>query len=233
MKCVFLMIKAILFATVMVAAVWSVMQIMPVAWKPWIPFTISDPMDPAIQNQLKDLNQQTCLSIVAETAPNRLRYAVLDDHIAPPNCALENVLLVHTTTLELPQAAIIHCPLLISWLMFEQQQLQPLARQHLGSEVQKLRLYSSFSCRNVYGRSTGKRSQHAHAAALDIGGFTLADGTQISVLNDWSGSGAKSTFLKAVRDQACHYFGTVLGPDYNTAHSNHFHVDLTGNHLCQ
>ncbi|WP_395374047.1 extensin family protein [Marinicella sp. W31] len=209
------------------------MQIIPAGWKPWIPFTIKDPMDTTIQEKLRHLSPQSCLSIVAETAPPDLQYATLSDHKAPSDCQLKNVLLVHHTTLELPQAMIIHCPLLTSWLMFEQQQLQPLARKHLGSEVEKLRLYSSFSCRNVYGRESGKRSQHANAAALDIGGFTLTDGTQVSVLNHWSGNDAKSAFLKAVRDQACHYFGTVLGPEYNDAHHNHFHMDLSANNLCQ
>jgi hypothetical protein len=33
-------------------------------------------------------------------------------------------------------------------------------------------------------------------------------------------------FLRAVHDQACNFFGTVLGPDANAAHANHFHLDM-------
>jgi len=31
--------------------------------------------------------------------------------------------------------------------------------------------------------------------------------------------------LQAVRGGACGYFTTVLSPDYNAAHADHFHLD--------
>ena len=37
---------------------------------------------------------------------------------------------------------------------------------------------------------------------------------------------AKTQFLHAVHRSACKVFGTVLGPEANKAHKNHFHVDL-------
>ncbi|MEL6748349.1 MAG: extensin family protein, partial [Pseudomonadota bacterium] len=37
---------------------------------------------------------------------------------------------------------------------------------------------------------------------------------------------AKATFLRDVYADACKIFGTVLSPDANEAHRNHFHVDL-------
>jgi hypothetical protein len=37
---------------------------------------------------------------------------------------------------------------------------------------------------------------------------------------------AKSRFLKDIHDSACRIFGTVLGPEANRAHENHFHVDM-------
>lgn len=37
---------------------------------------------------------------------------------------------------------------------------------------------------------------------------------------------AKSTFLRKVHAEACDVFGTVLGPEANDAHRNHFHVDM-------
>ena len=36
----------------------------------------------------------------------------------------------------------------------------------------------------------------------------------------------KSAFVKAVHDDACQTFGTVLGPEANEAHKNHFHFDM-------
>jgi hypothetical protein len=36
----------------------------------------------------------------------------------------------------------------------------------------------------------------------------------------------KSAFIKDVHDEACHVFGTTLGPAANEAHKNHFHLDM-------
>jgi hypothetical protein len=36
---------------------------------------------------------------------------------------------------------------------------------------------------------------------------------------------AKSGFLQLLHDTACEQFGTVLGPESNDAHKNHFHLD--------
>jgi len=36
----------------------------------------------------------------------------------------------------------------------------------------------------------------------------------------------KAEFVKHVHDEACHEFGTVLGPEANEAHKNHFHLDM-------
>jgi hypothetical protein len=40
------------------------------------------------------------------------------------------------------------------------------------------------------------------------------------------GSDANGKFVKAVHDEACTVFGTVLGPEANAAHKNHFHLDM-------
>ena len=39
-------------------------------------------------------------------------------------------------------------------------------------------------------------------------------------------SNLKAEFVKHVHDEACHEFGTVLGPEANDAHKNHFHLDM-------
>ena len=35
-----------------------------------------------------------------------------------------------------------------------------------------------------------------------------------------------SRFLRAAHSSACRRFGTVLGPEANEAHRNHFHLDM-------
>ena len=103
--------------------------------------------------------------------------------------------------------------------------MQPAARDIFGQEVARIEHFGSFSCRRLYGRDEGPWSQHATGNAIDIAGFVLADGTRIAVVNDWQGEGEKARFLREVRDGACRAFGTVLSPDYNEAHRDHFHLD--------
>ena len=100
--------------------------------------------------------------------------------------------------------------------------VQPAAEAHLGSPVRAIDHYGTYSCRNVAG--TRWRSVHARAAAIDVAGFTLANGRTVSLRRDW-GNGPKGDFLAAVHKAACRYFRVTLGPDYNAAHADHFHLD--------
>ncbi|WP_370239460.1 extensin family protein, partial [Neptunomonas phycophila] len=61
--------------------------------------------------------------------------------------------------------------------------------------------------------------------AIDIAGFILKNGERISIKRDWKNAGQKSNFLKAIRDGACDVYATVLSPEYNAAHADHFHFD--------
>ena len=36
----------------------------------------------------------------------------------------------------------------------------------------------------------------------------------------------RTEFLRGAHASACKIFGTVLGPEANNAHKNHFHVDM-------
>ena len=56
-------------------------------------------------------------------------------------------------------------------------------------------------------------------------------GTRVSLLDDWKDEDVRSEFLHAVRDGSCGLFSTVLSPDHNAAHANHFHLDLAARPL--
>ncbi len=108
------------------------------------------------------------------------------------------------------------------------------ARQLLGSPLQRIETMGSYSCRNVAG--TMRRSAHATAGAIDISAFVLEDGRRISVEHDWSnGTAAEREFLRTVQRSACRRFDTVLGPNYNAAHRDHFHLErvIEGNSFCR
>jgi hypothetical protein len=108
------------------------------------------------------------------------------------------------------------------------------ARQLLGSPLQRIETFGSYSCRNVAGSQ--RRSAHATAGAIDISAFVLADGRRITVAADWhGGSAAEKEFLRTVQRSACRRFDTVLGPEYNAAHHDHLHLEgvMEGNSFCR
>lgn len=129
--------------------------------------------------------------------------------------------------LQLSNLGPVTCPLantLSGWARFG---VDRAARAILGSPLVRIETMGSYSCRNVAG--TSRRSGHASANAVDIGGFVLADGRRISVLRDWDNPSPQiRAFLQTVRDSACKRFGTVLSPQYNAAHRDHFHLEVGG-----
>jgi len=103
--------------------------------------------------------------------------------------------------------------------------VRPAARKYFGSSIAKIETSGTYSCRRVSG--SGRLSQHAHANAVDVFAFRLANGRRITVLDDWNGSRDAQRFLRHIQDEACGRFGTVLGPRFNQQHANHFHLDMS------
>jgi hypothetical protein len=216
------------------------------------------------------------------------------------------------------------CDMIVAMHKWVQQDLQPLARKHLGGPLARIDTMSSYSCRNAYGRAKSRLSEHGRVNALDIRAFVAARGQTASVVADWgmtareiaaqaaadkaaeataqtktvvpaadkdkqmatagtpravdrpvvadparigiaipgisiqmpgsrlpSDAGSvglmqpnrlggpkpqaepnpaalngKMDFLRGAHRSACKIFGTVLGPEANNAHKNHFHVDM-------
>ena len=118
------------------------------------------------------------------------------------------------------------CPVAIGLELWQRNTLEPLAEEIFGSGIARVEHLGTYSCRRLYGRGSGPWSEHATGNAIDIAGFRLEDGTRISVLNDWDGEDDEARFLRAARDGACDAFATTLSPDYNDAHSDHFHLDM-------
>jgi hypothetical protein len=123
------------------------------------------------------------------------------------------------------------CPLAESFAGWARYGVDRAARQILGSALVRIETMGSYSCRNVAG--SGRLSAHARAEAIDVAAFVLADGRRINVLNDWNGGAAEKQFLRVIHDSACKRFGTVLGPNYNAAHHNHFHLELGDGSFCR
>ena len=119
------------------------------------------------------------------------------------------------------------CEMAVALALWLEHEVQPLATELLGQRVASVRSLGSYACRNIRGNPfwDHRRSEHATANAADIAGFTLADGRTISVRSHWQGEGAEGRFLRQAHARACPYFRAALGPDYNAAHRDHFHLD--------
>lgn len=117
------------------------------------------------------------------------------------------------------------CQVAVGMVLWLEQDVQRLAQQILGTRVERVEQLGTYNCRRMYGDVDAPWSEHATGNAIDIAGFQLADGRRISVLRDWDNGAPAGQFLQAVRDAACTSFGTVLSPDYNAAHADHFHFD--------
>lgn len=123
------------------------------------------------------------------------------------------------------------CPLARNFSNWVRYAVAPAAKQVLGSELVRIETYGTFNCRSIAG--SGRLSEHGLANAVDVAVFVLADGRRVSVLRDWEGDGESRRFLRTVFQSACKRFTTALGPEYNSAHANHFHLDMGGRPLCR
>ncbi len=126
----------------------------------------------------------------------------------------------------LKPAAMLRCPMVPAVERWVQLVVEPAARAHLGSPLTELKVAASYSCRPMNHVSGGRLSEHGHANALDISQFHLADGRVITVKGGWNGDVRERAFLHAVHRGACQEFTTVLGPEHDALHHDHFHMDL-------
>src|SRR5258705_10968101 len=123
-------------------------------------------------------------------------------------------------------AATLACPIVSALDRWLADSVQPAAMRWFGARVVEITQISAYSCRGMNGNSWAHISEHAFGNALDISGFTLADGRQVSVKDGWRGLPEEQGFLRDVEAAACQQFSTVLAPGSNAYHYNHIHVDL-------
>jgi hypothetical protein len=128
-------------------------------------------------------------------------------------------------TIGLSPGATLGCPMMPPLEAWLRTVVEPAAMAAFGQPVTELKILASYGCRPRNNRAGARISEHAFGNAIDIGGFRLADGREVTVLRGWGGAPEEQTFLRATAAGACTYFSTVLGPGV-PLHSNHFHLDL-------
>ncbi len=98
------------------------------------------------------------------------------------------------------------------------------AMRDIGERLESLRVVAGYACRNRNSRSGGRLSEHAKGNAVDIAGLTTTSGLQLTVLEHWNSRRYGRT-MKRLHGDACGPFGTVLGPQSDRFHRDHFHFD--------
>jgi hypothetical protein len=123
-------------------------------------------------------------------------------------------------------AALLRCEMIPAVEKWMAEVVEPAARRHFGLAVVETKVAASYSCRPINHVRGAKLSEHGHANAVDISGFQLADGRWITVKGGWWGNARDRAFLRQLHAGACNIFLTVLGPNYDSNHRDHFHLDL-------
>jgi hypothetical protein len=172
-------------------------------------------------------NRETA-QCLADLRQLHVSFQVLPDRETGPGCGLNGTIKLVDIGVPVTNLTAVRCGAARAFIGWTRNAVAPAAYQLLGSELARIDSMGSYACRNVVGstRNASRRSGHAIANAIDVGGFVLKDGRRITVLNDWNSSDPQiRQFLQTIRASACKRFGTVLSPDYNAAHRNHLHLE--------
>ncbi len=139
-------------------------------------------------------------------------------------CVIENAVRVRSVAgVGLSQKSVMDCTTagaLKTWL--EGSAKPALAKK--GGGLKTLRVAAHYACRTRNNQKGAKLSEHGKGRAIDISAFKLHDGTEVSVLTGWNAQ-RFSQAMRRMHKGACGPFGTVLGPNANRFHRDHFHFD--------
>lgn len=139
-------------------------------------------------------------------------------------CGVENpVRITEVGGVRLSQAATVDCTTASALADWVEGTVKPTVGR-LGGGVAGLQVFAHYACRPRNNQRGARISEHGRGRAIDIGAIVLANGAAISVLDHWRDD-RLGPLLKAMHRGACGRFGTVLGPQADRFHQNHFHLD--------
>ncbi|HAU5638627.1 extensin family protein [Citrobacter amalonaticus] len=205
---------------------------LPSYYNPLAPLELSDPPNWLTQFKLKRLTPARCQTLLQQANEQKL---ITSQPVADSagECPLTDVVRVRDFgVVKLSSSFLASCPLALRSALYVGQQAAPLTERLMMSQLTRIEHLGSYACRNIYHRPDARRSEHASAQALDISGYILADGRHVTVLRGWKQE-ESAMWLRALLSANCQYYGNGLGPDYNAAHANHFHLGIRGFGLCR
>jgi hypothetical protein len=205
----------------LVALAWLGSRWLPPEWDPRAPLDLTAAPNMVTALKLRWLRTSPAACFAAFEA-SHIAVTRVPDRPSEVGCGLENAVRLPSELRISPSQPVVTCRLAAAWVLYERNTLAPagvVGLTHLGAQA----------CRNVNRERYGRLSEHATANALDIAAFRLR-GQELRVARDWARDDAP---MRVLRDGACRWFGAVLGPDYNTAHADHFHLDMGRARVCR
>jgi len=158
--------------------------------------------------------------------------------ISSGQCVAEEVVRVDSVVahdgrrIAITPPATLRCPMAESVIHWVRDELTSIAAE-FGKPLKSLLIDTSYECRSRNQVAGARLSEHGRANAIDVRGFTLADGTVVELTDP----AMKKETLYTLRETACARFTTVLGPGSDTYHENHVHFDILerrgGYRICQ
>lgn len=139
--------------------------------------------DEAIINALKD-----CLKRLAPLgAEVEVSTPVKQEACGAPAPVMLKRIGLGANRVEFQPPPMLNCAMVASLHAWVEKTLQPAAQDMLGSSITRIRSASGYACRNRVGTAVhnDRLSEHALANAIDISGFTTADGRNIDVVRNW------------------------------------------------
>ncbi len=139
-------------------------------------------------------------------------------------CGIDQGVLVRSVAgVALRSNATIDCPTARALKTWVERGVLPAVGNE-GGGVASLRVVSHYACRTRNNQPGARLSEHSFGRAIDIAGIGLRDGSEMTLLTDWN-SAEDGAQLRQMWRAACGPFGTVLGPEANRFHRDHFHFD--------
>ena len=223
-------IKQLGVVTTVILAIIIVNRYLPPQHNPLRPIDLNDPIGVATHYKLARIKSDSslCHTLLDKAG---IGYTPVDENAGTAACPLDGALVLTRSNFPYSVAPLrMTCPSMAALYIWEHDVVRPQVEDLLGSRIEEVLTYGSYSCRNIAG--TNRPSEHGRANAIDIIGFRLEDGREIRVREHWRENSAEGVFLDAVHAGACRVFSVVLGPDYNADHADHFHFDMGDGTLC-
>lgn len=200
----------------------------PAGWNPLVKFSPLDDIGPLttwkMDRVMADAGScMAALNLVADFKPKPDRLVSTQCHIK------QHVLFSAVDDLNL-RPINTRCDVALRLAMWNNHVVQPAAQKHFDQAVTGMRTQGSYNCRQIAG--SRRMSHHATASAIDIAAIHLADGRKLELSKFWDHP-SSAAFFRDIRDGACDWFSTVLGPDFNAAHADHFHMQSRGWGTCR